>query len=113
MNQVSRRLIMLSLSIALTIAVRAQYQQLQEKIKLNLYHTNAMQIIEALDQQSSYHFTFAPEQLLGKKIDSFKIVSLPLSKVLQQLERSFSLSFVVKDDHIIVSLVKQPTSPPK
>ncbi|WEK38374.1 MAG: TonB-dependent receptor [Candidatus Pseudobacter hemicellulosilyticus] len=97
-----KRLMLLGIGIVLSMTIHAQFQQLTEKITLNLYSTTALQVIESIDKQSQFHFSFAPEQFANKKIDSIKVNGIALGSLLQQLEKKHGFQFTVREDQVLV-----------
>jgi hypothetical protein len=94
--------------------VQAQSRQLTEKVQVNLQATNAARIIEALDLQTNYSFSFASELLSKIEIPSFTATGITLGDALSLLQKQYGLEFAIRDGNIAIQLgakpVKQPAS---
>lgn len=98
---------MLALFCQLTAG--AQLQSLTEKVSIHQQQTTALKIVEHLDRQSSYHFTFAQEQLSMIPVQAFKAENISLGEALTQLQKQYGLQFAIDERNISVkaSAVKQ------
>lgn len=85
-----------------SLSVRAQLSTLTEKVNVRQNQTTALKIIELLDQQSSYQFTYAQEQLSAVKIPAFKAEGMPLGEVLTLLQKQYGLQFAIREGNISV-----------
>lgn len=90
----------------LQLSVRAQFNQLTEKVTVHLQTTSGLKVIEALDKQSSYGFTFAAEQLSVVNIPAFHADNITLGEVLHQLRQQYGLQFSLQDKNIAVKAGK-------
>jgi len=95
-------LLIICMGLLGALPASAQHAALTEKITIDLSQTNALQVIEALDKQSRYSFTYAKEQLLPILIPSFKADSMLLGEALSLLEKKYGLLFTVVGSNIIV-----------
>ncbi|SEW34928.1 TonB-dependent receptor [Chitinophaga arvensicola] len=84
------------------LSARAQFNQLTEKVTVHLQATSGQQVIEALDKQSSYGFTYAAEQLRAVNIPAFHAANITLGKALLQLQQQYGLQFSLQDKNISV-----------
>lgn len=100
----------LLLTFAFAWPARAQWAQLKEKINLDQQSASALRIIETIDQQSEYTFTFVQEQLSAINVPALKVKDMPLGDVLALLQKKYGLQFQVNDRNIAVKAgpVKQP-----
>ena len=81
-------LILLWMILLATTSARAQFQKLTEKVSLAQKQTTALKVIEALDRQSNYSFTFAQEQLAAITIPEFTVENIPLGDALVLLQKT-------------------------
>jgi outer membrane receptor for ferrienterochelin and colicin len=86
----------------LQLYARAQFNQLTEKVTIHLQSTTGLKVIEALDKQSSYGFTFAAEQLSAMNIPAFHAANITLGEALHQLQQQYGLQFSLQDKNISV-----------
>ncbi|MEZ2444613.1 TonB-dependent receptor [Chitinophaga sp. RCC_12] len=86
----------------LQLSAAAQFNQLTEKVTVHLQTTSGLKVIEALDKQSSYGFTFAAEQLSAVNILAFDASNITLGEALQQLHKQYGLQFSLQDKNISV-----------
>lgn len=92
----------------LRLTVSAQLNQLTEKVTLHLQATTGLKVIEALDKQSSYGFTFAAEQLSTLPIPAFNVANVTLGEALRQLQQQYGLQFSLQDKNISVKAGQPP-----
>lgn len=97
----------LLLSMVFWVTAQGQLQALKERISIDQKQTTALRIIEALDKQTSYSFTYSQEQLSAVPVAAFKADHMPLGEALQLLEKDPGLQFAVRDGNISVKLAKQ------
>jgi TonB dependent receptor/Carboxypeptidase regulatory-like domain/TonB-dependent Receptor Plug Domain len=90
----------------LQLSAVAQFNQLTEKVTVHLQATTGLKVIEALDKQSSYGFTFAAEQLSVLSIPAFHAANITLGEALQQLRQQYGLQFSLQDKNISVKAGK-------
>lgn len=93
---------------ALHTEVRAQAQQMTEKITLHLQQTDALVVIRELDRQSRYTFTYDSRSLQAIKIASVALDNMSLGEVLAYLRKKYNLVFSVRELNISV---KPETAP--
>lgn len=98
-------------TMALFSTIQAQLQELKGRVSINQHQTTALKVIETLDNQSSYSFTYAQEKLSAVPIADFKAENVPLGEALQLLQRNHGLQFAVKDGNISVKPGKQEVMP--
>lgn len=104
----------LLMTMALFSTIQAQLQELKGTVNVNQHQTTALKIIETLDDQSSYSFTYAQEKLSAVPIADFKAEGVSLGTALQLLQKNHGLQFAVKDGNISVKPGKQEnTSKPQ
>lgn len=99
----------LLLTLALfSLPAKAQLNGLTEIVKVHLRNTTGLKIIEALDNQSSYGFSFAAEQLGAVNIPVFDAADIPLGEALNLLHKQHGLQFSVQDKNIAVKVIQPP-----
>lgn len=86
----------------------AQLSALTEKVSVRQNQTSALKIIELLDQQSAYQFTYAQEQLAAVKIPAFKAEGIKLGEVLTLLQKQYGLQFAIRESNISVKSGPKP-----
>ncbi|WP_173003008.1 TonB-dependent receptor domain-containing protein [Chitinophaga sp. SYP-B3965] len=92
------------------LPVLAQLSALKEKVSINQNQTTALKIIELLDKQSSYSFTYAQEQLSAVTIPSFKAEGL--GEALTLLQKQYGLQFAIRDGNISIKPGPKPENSP-
>src|SRR4051812_17197067 len=102
------RIIMSFFLVTCCCITYAQWPTLTEKIKIHLAPTTAQGVIEALDKQSSYSFTFATEQLSPIVIPAYKAESITLGEAMLALQKEYGLQFTVAGANIIVKPGQKP-----
>lgn len=100
--------VLLALPLLLQLSANAQLSQLTEKVTLHLQATTGLKVIEALDKQSSYGFSFAAEQLSTLNIPAFHAAAITLGEALQQLHKQYGLQFSLQDKNISVKVAPPP-----
>lgn len=83
----------------------AQTNKLNEKITLKMEHTTLLHVIETIDKQSSYSFTYVQSDLEKIKVSFIQFRESHLSTVLAGLERQYNVQFLVGDGNISVKTV--------
>ncbi len=69
------------------VALLAQsYQSLNDKVTINLEHTNAAAVVKSLEQQTGYTFAYDPEYLQHCSLEKVKFNVSALSDVLRYLD---------------------------
>jgi len=104
-------LLLLGIVLSNNLVAQIKLQQLTEKVTLDQEATTALQIIEALDRQSNYGFTFAQEQLAMLRIPAFKVTG-SLGDALIMLQKQYGLQFVIRDGNIAVKPGEKATVTP-
>src|SRR6186713_50910 len=105
------RLVMIVACCVIGAQTGANGQTLTEKINMTFSRTTALQVIEELDRQSNYSFTFAREQLSPIAIPSFKAEGITLGEVLGELQKKYGLQFTVVGSNIVVKPVEKKDRP--
>ena len=105
------RLVMIIACFVLSAHTGAEGQTLTEKISITVSRTTALQVIEELDRQSHYSFTFAREQLSPIAIASFKAEGITLGEVLAELQKKYGLLFTVVGSNIVVKPREKKDAP--
>lgn len=94
----------------LQLSASAQFSQLTEKVTVHLQTTSGLKVIEALDKQSSYGFTFAAEQLSRVSIPAFHADNITLGEALRRLQKEYGLQFSLQDNNISVKAAQPPAT---
>jgi TonB-dependent receptor len=81
---------------------------LKEKISIQLKNTTAAQVIEELDKQSSYTFSYTREQLEKIPVRSFIFDNTSLGNALDNLQRLANLDFNLLGTTIAVKVNAKP-----
>ncbi|OQP44600.1 hypothetical protein A4H97_09535 [Niastella yeongjuensis] len=81
---------------------------LKEKISIQLKNTTAAQVIEELDKQSNYTFSYTREQLEKITIRSFVFENTSLGNALDNLQRLANLEFNLLGTTIAVKVNAKP-----
>ena len=103
-----RWLILACICILTSVSGKAQLQKLTEKVTVFQKQTTALKVIEALDKQSNYSFTFAQEQLAAIAISEFTVEHMPLGDALLLLQKKYGLQFAVLGENIMVKPADKP-----
>lgn len=85
----------------------AQLSALTEKVSVKLRSTTAVKVVQELDKQSTYSFSYAQDQLEKVDIASFICENITLGKALEKLQASADLEFRITAG-IIAIKVKVP-----
>jgi outer membrane receptor protein involved in Fe transport len=85
---------------------------LKEKISIQLKNTTAAQVIEELDKQSNYTFSYTRDQLEKITIRSFVFENTSLGNALENLQRLAGLEFNLLGNTIAVKVNAKPTAVP-
>jgi hypothetical protein len=80
----------------------AQLKQLTERISIDQSKTNALRVIEELDQKSKYTFTYSQPQMAAIRIEKIQLRNMSLGEILQYLESEYHLEFAIRDLNISV-----------
>jgi outer membrane receptor for ferrienterochelin and colicin len=83
---------------------------LKDKISIQLKNTTAAQVIEELDKQSSYTFSYTREQLEKITIKSFVFDNTSLGNALDNLQRLANLEFNLLGTTIAVKVNAKPAA---
>lgn len=99
------------LCLLFSFFAHAQLTGLTEKVTLKLRNTTALKVLQELDRQSSYDFSYAQAQLEKISIPAFSYENITLGKALEALGIQASLVYQVSEKVIAVK-VTTPSPPP-
>lgn len=99
-----RALIPTVLCCCFTTAVHAQLSSLTEQVNLRLKNTSAAQVIQELDKQSKYSFSYTHLQLEKIPVASFVYEKSTLGRALQALQSIAGLEFNISEGIIAVKV---------
>lgn len=102
-----RWLVCTPLLLLLHITTQAQLATLTEKITIRLSNTTALQVLQELDKQSAYEFSYTQTQLVKIKLPSFQQENITLGKALELLGAQAGLTWQISGKTIAVR-VNQP-----
>ncbi|MET0393977.1 MAG: TonB-dependent receptor [Chitinophagaceae bacterium] len=106
------RYLFLAMMAGCSLPATAQLSALKEKVTVTQSQTTALSLIEAIDRQSSYSFTYAREQLSVIAIPVFKAEGMDLGEALLLLQKNYGLQFAVRDRNISVRPGPKPETKP-
>ncbi|MEC5145043.1 Plug domain-containing protein [Chitinophaga sp. 180180018-2] len=86
------------------VAAVAQTYQLSEKISLSLTGTNAAAVLEAVDKQTNFSFTYSKADCRAISIEKINWHMVPLQQVLTELKDRYHLQYLVVGGTISFSL---------
>lgn len=81
-------------------------------ITIHKTNTNALELIRAVDEQTSFMFTYSQVQLAAISVEKFDVVNQSLQTVLDLLSKQYNLSFETREKNISIK-VKQPAQQKK
>lgn len=90
---------------------QAQLAGLTEKVTVKLRNTSALKVLQELDRQSSYDFSYAQTQLEGIPIPVFSYDNIALGKALEALGLKANLAYQVSEKVIAVKVTTPPAAP--
>jgi hypothetical protein len=100
--------------LSYSIVSYSQVIALKEKISIRLNNVTALQVIQELDRQSSYTFSYTREQLEKIRINSFSFEDITLGKALENLQRIANLEFNLLGNTVAVKAgVAVASAPPQ
>lgn len=106
-----QRLFCTPLFLLFSFFVHAQTAGLTEKVTVKLRNTTALKVLQELDRQSAYDFSYAQTQLEGISITLFDYENVTLNKALQALGAQANLVYQVSGKVIAVKIAIPPSPP--
>jgi outer membrane receptor protein involved in Fe transport len=95
-HAVTRRLLLAGLlSVALLYSSHAQTYSLDEPVTLALSETNAMEVLDKLDNQTHFSFTYSKAAFKTIAIEKVEWKTIPLHKALEELKKRYQLEYQV------------------
>lgn len=88
----------------LPLSAKPQFEGLNEPITLNYTRSGADKIVQEIDRQSDFFFTYSGERLAKEELVNVHFESAKLSVVLEMLTQKYGLHFLVKGKNIAVSI---------
>ncbi|WEK36203.1 MAG: TonB-dependent receptor [Candidatus Pseudobacter hemicellulosilyticus] len=82
------------------LPAQAQEYSLTERITLVLSKTNAAEVLEKMDAQTNFTFTFSRAAFAKIPVDNIRWTSMPLSRALQVLKSDYGLDYQVQNANI-------------
>lgn len=105
------RLLLLIFSLCGSASGQAQDNELDEKISIRLQNTNLLEVIQQIDRQTAYFFSYTAQQLNAVPVSAIRIDNKTLKQTLTELENKYSIQYVVQQKTIAVKVRAAQTSP--
>lgn len=97
--------------LLLSFFASAQLSALTEKVNIKLQNTTALRILQELDRQSVYNFSYTQTQLDKISISNFSYDNITLGKALETLSAQAGLAYQVSEKMIAVKVTTPPPPP--
>ena len=99
-----RACICLLAALGMVTTCHAQSGNLKEIVDIHLSNTTALQVIESMDKQSQYSFTYTQSQLKAIPLKKVDFDHISLAAAIEELGKLAGLEFMIMDGSIAVQL---------
>lgn len=109
----TKQLLLSGCCFLLSLTSSAQQGGLKERVKLAITQSTLSKVLDALDRQSSYSFSYMKEDFDGITISNYNVDNITLNEALDLLKKKAGIEFTVNGSSVLFRKAAPVTAPKK